>query len=209
MDKYPVNAAVKIAEGKYAYMVFVSNLSEIVDKIGETNDLLMATNALLVDANGHLVDVNGNLVEIEGELVTINVVEGTITDAAVIGDNDGTISGKLRGISTQLVETNEKLDSVVTPSAIHDGLKLVTTAGTRETLVASSTPARSVTITAKGSNTGDVVVGGSTVVALDNATRRGTPLAAGDTMTMDIDDLQKIYIDTTVNGEGVTFTYTA
>lgn len=95
-----------------------------------------------------------------------------------------------------------------TPDAIGDGLKLVTTAGTRETL-AASTAIHSVTITAKQTNTGTVVVGGSTVVAASGATRRGVPLNAGDSITIDIDNLSKIYLDVTVNGEGVTYTYTA
>lgn len=93
-------------------------------------------------------------------------------------------------------------------TTIGDGLKLVTTAGTRETLVASTTPCRSVCITAKISNTGTVVVGAVTVVAASGATRRGTPLNAGDSVTIAINDLVKIYLDVTVNGEGVTYTYT-
>lgn len=94
-----------------------------------------------------------------------------------------------------------------------DGLKLVTTAGTRERLTASSTPAISVLMTAKATNTGTIVVGGSTVVAASGAGRRGTPLNAGDSMKMTrledgLKDLTDIYLDATVNGEGVTYTYT-
>lgn len=95
-----------------------------------------------------------------------------------------------------------------TPSSIGDGLKLITTAGTREAL-ASSTACRSVVITAKQTNTNIVAVGGSTVVAASGATRRGTPLNAGDSIAIDIDDLSKVYIDAIVDGEGVTYTYTA
>ena len=95
-----------------------------------------------------------------------------------------------------------------TNGTISDGLKLVAAAGTRETL-AASTPCREVCITAKMTNTGTVVVGGSTVVAASGATRRGTPLNAGDSVTIPINDLQKVYLDVTVNGEGVTYTYMA
>jgi hypothetical protein len=50
------------------------------------------------------------------------------------------------------------------------------------------------------------VVGGSTCIAL-LATRQGTPLEAGDSYSIDIDDLADVFIDATVSGEGVTFTY--
>lgn len=90
-------------------------------------------------------------------------------------------------------------------TTIADGRTTVTTAGTRVAL-ASSTACKNVAITAITSNTGIVVVGGSTVVAA-LATRRGTPLYAGDTICFDIDNLADVFIDSTVNGEGVTFTY--
>ena len=90
--------------------------------------------------------------------------------------------------------------------SITSGRKTVGTAGTRETLVASSTRARRVEITAETDNTGVVVVGGSTVVAAQ-ASRVGTPLNPGDTMTIEIDDLQKIYLDSTVSGDGVTYNF--
>lgn len=90
-------------------------------------------------------------------------------------------------------------------TTIADGRTTVTTAGTRVAL-ASSTACKNVAITAITSNTGIVVVGGSTVVAA-LASRRGTPLYAGDTICFDIDNLADVFIDSTVNGEGVTFTY--
>lgn len=102
-----------------------------------------------------------------------------------------------------------RVGQTASPSTIGDGLKLVTTAATRETLVPSTVPCKSVVVTAKQTNTGTVVVGGSSVVALSGATRRGTPLNAGDSVSIDIDDLFKVYLDVTVSGEGVTYTYTA
>lgn len=91
-------------------------------------------------------------------------------------------------------------------TAIADGRKTVTTAGTRVTLVASTTPCKEVTITAMLANTGVVVIGGATVVA-SQSTRQGTPLSAGDSLTIAIDDLVKINLDATVSGEGVVFHY--
>lgn len=103
--------------------------------------------------------------------------------------------------------SSNPLPVVSTIQTVADGRKVVTTAGTRVTL-ASSTACKAVAITAETDNTGVIVVGGSTCVAT-LATRQGTPLAAGDTMVLDIDNLADVYLDSTVNGDGVTFTYFA
>lgn len=91
-------------------------------------------------------------------------------------------------------------------TTIKDGRKYVTTAATRETLVSSSTPAKLAIITAETDNTGVIAIGGSTVVAAV-LTRRGTPLLAGDSMLLEVDDLLDIYLDSTVSGDGVTYVY--
>ena len=96
-----------------------------------------------------------------------------------------------------------KVDHATT--GIGDGRKVTVSAGTSVAL-ASSTAAKWVTVTAETDNSGVVVVGGSTVVAA-LATRRGIPLMAGDSCTLPIDDLADVYIDSTVSGDGVTFTY--
>jgi hypothetical protein len=94
-------------------------------------------------------------------------------------------------------------------STITNGLKNVTTGGTAVQLAASSTLATWVTVQAKSTNTGTICVGGSTVLA---STRSGTCLTAGQAAPMYAVqavpyDLSLIWIDATVNGEGVAFTY--
>lgn len=112
---------------------------------------------------------------------------------------------------TPAKETGGNLASIKTATeskyitGIGDGRKVVTTAGTALAL-ATSTPCKKVTITAETDNTGIIVVGGSTVVGA-LATRRGTPLNAGDSYEFDIDNLADVYLDTTVSGDGVTFTW--
>lgn len=91
------------------------------------------------------------------------------------------------------------------PDTIGDGNKNVTTAGTAVVL-STSVPCKKVTITAKINNTGLICVGGSTVVAAQSG-RRGTPLLPGDSLSLEISNVGLIYIDSTVNGEGVTYTY--
>jgi hypothetical protein len=51
------------------------------------------------------------------------------------------------------------------------------------------------------------VVGGSTVVAAAG-TRRGTPLAANESVSFNCDPTL-LWLDATVNGEGVSFSYEA
>jgi len=94
-------------------------------------------------------------------------------------------------------------------SSISHGRKTVTTAGTPVPLAASATPSRRVTIVALDTNTGQIAIGGSGVVAASGATRTGVILNAGDTYELDINDLSKVYLDATVSGEGASFAYTA
>lgn len=55
-------------------------------------------------------------------------------------------------------------------------------------------------------NTDYVVIGDSTCLA-DLATRRGIPLSAGNSITLDVQDLYALYVDAVVATEGVTFLY--
>ena len=90
------------------------------------------------------------------------------------------------------------------PSSIGDGSQDVTTAGTRVQLTTTITNAFCVIITAKAANTGTIWVGGATV-----ASGRGIPLVALQSVKIDIDDISLIYLDSSVNVEGVTYAYLA
>lgn len=94
----------------------------------------------------------------------------------------------------------------VTASALANARVTVTTAGTRVALNGSALVVRRVVLMAFLTNTGVVVPGGSSVVAA-SASRNGVALNAGDTITLYNVDLNAVYIDSTVNGEGVTVTY--
>ena len=89
-------------------------------------------------------------------------------------------------------------------TTITDDRKIVTTAGQRVAL-ASSTACKEVVITAETDNTGIVVVGAAATVVAAIATRRGVPLAAGDSIVLQIDNLADIGLDSMVSGDGVTF----
>ena len=85
--------------------------------------------------------------------------------------------------------------------------KTVAVAGTPERLTAfAGTECARIDITAELDNTGVICVGAPTVVAA-LATRTGTPLSAGDTVTLNVRDLYLVAIDATVSGDGVTYNY--
>jgi hypothetical protein len=87
----------------------------------------------------------------------------------------------------------------VAPTTVFNGKTTVTTAGTRVVL-ASSQAVKSVAIKALTTNTGIIYVGSSTV-----SSTNGFQLAAGDTVNLDIANLNTVNIDSSVNGEGVTY----
>jgi hypothetical protein len=95
------------------------------------------------------------------------------------------------------------------------GRKVVTTAGTAVALVAATTPVASIVITAELDNTGEIVVGDSTVIA-SAATRIGHPMEPGKSIAINAGetssgrgllDIAKVFIDAETNGDGVTFAY--
>ena len=84
------------------------------------------------------------------------------------------------------------------------GQKTVTTAGTEVALAASSRVQCAVAIKALTTNTGLVYVGNAGDDTVSSST--GFPLAAGDVTIMEyVDDLDNIWVDSAVNGEGVAF----
>lgn len=89
---------------------------------------------------------------------------------------------------------------------LRDGRKTVASAGTRERLVSTNTPCKLVTIQALYANTNEVVIGNSTVVA-SAGTRSGLALPAGASITLFVEDLYNIYIDSVTTGDGVSYIY--
>ena len=90
-------------------------------------------------------------------------------------------------------------------SGIGHGVKVVAVAGTDEAL-AASTAAKWVDIQAQTDNTGIIAVGATGVDATE-ATGTGKSLAAGESVVYPIDNLADIFVDATVSGDGVRYTY--
>lgn len=84
------------------------------------------------------------------------------------------------------------------------GRKAVTTAGTRVRITTTETPIEGVLIQAEESNSGNIVVGGSDVVAAE-ATRVGFALDALQSIFLPIKDLSIVYLDSTANGDAVSY----
>ena len=81
------------------------------------------------------------------------------------------------------------------------GQKTVTTAGTEVQLVASSTVCSSVTIKAIYNNTGYIAVGSNSSVTMAN----GFLLSPNESISLDVDNVQDVYIDSSVSAEGVSW----
>jgi hypothetical protein len=84
------------------------------------------------------------------------------------------------------------------PALLYHGIKTVTVAGERVNLDDNIT--KGVSIKAAVSNTGIIYIGSSGVTA-----ENGFPLAAGDTLNMDISNTSAVWIDSSVDGESVSW----
>lgn len=85
-------------------------------------------------------------------------------------------------------------------STIYEGQVAVSTAGSRVQLSGSSVPIRSVCIKALTGNTGKMYVGDVTV-----ASSNGYEMPKDLSVCLDVNNLNLIYIDASVNGESVAY----
>ena len=89
---------------------------------------------------------------------------------------------------------------------IGSGSRAVAAAGTAVQLSATSTKISFVDICASADNTGVIAVGGSSVTAAKSG-RSGIVLNPDDCYRCPADDLDDVYIDATVSGNSVNYTY--
>jgi hypothetical protein len=92
------------------------------------------------------------------------------------------------------------IGSVAIPTSIYHGQKVVTTAGTEVALAASQAILSGVRIKALAANTGIIYVGANPVTS-----STGFALAAGEEVFVEVANLATVYIDSSVNGEGVSY----
>lgn len=132
-------------------------------------------------------------------------VIGKTDGAAVMTDVDGTIQQYLRGLVKGLLVNGVSLKP---STAGGEGQQEVAAAATPEQLAANQA-CTSVAITAQIGNTKQVAIGFSNAVRATAGAEIGMQLQPGDTVVYNVDNLNKIWVDAQVNGEGVSFTYTA
>jgi hypothetical protein len=147
-----------------------------------------------------LLDIEENptdLVKIQFDIQNVTNQAGWTADRAGLAQAIADIQAGVASVSGG--------GGAATPTGYTSGSKTVAVVGTPEALAASTTVTK-VDVTALSTNTMTLVVGDATVDATP-ATRTGTPLDAGDTVTIEIDDLAKVYVDVLFAGEGVSFNY--
>jgi len=154
---------------------------------------------------------------IEALLITIDSDTDAIKTAVQLIDNaiDGSeMQVDIVSSAALTVDLGSNNDVTVTSGAITashditggaDGVTTVSSAGT-DVELASSTVCKKVDIQAQTDNTGLIAVGFTGVDATE-ATGTGVILKSGDTYSLEINNLNLIYIDSTVSGDGVRYTY--
>jgi hypothetical protein len=117
---------------------------------------------------------------------------------------------QIRRVETEIQPSGEHRQVVkigssspATASSIGVGSKSVTVAGVAEALVAITTACTKIYMTARDNNVGKIYWGGSTV----DATNGDYIFPAGKIAPIEIDDVNKIYINADNAGDGVKFTY--
>lgn len=136
-------------------------------------------------------NIGGNSYEVVkvafGAEGTATMVDGSNPLPVTVGLTDA----QLRASAVPTIEA--------APTTILNGQTTVTTAGSRVVLSASAA-CKSVTVKAFITNTGIIYVGNSSV-----SSSNGFRLSAGDTVSMDISNLNTVNIDSSVNGESVSY----
>lgn len=145
-------------------------------------------NALRMIISGDIIDTTTNTVKVSDGTGSLN----TIID-----------SGTLTSITNTV-----KISTDPGYTGIYNGRRIVATSGDAIQLITADTVCYKVILTALTNDTGVICVGGSDVDAAVQ-TRIGIPLVAGQSITLPIDNVNKVWIDSTVSGsvDGVTFIY--
>ena len=174
--------------------LMASNASIGTVDLGSTDNAVL--DAMVVD-----------LAAMEALLITIDSDTDAIKTAVEILDDwdDSDYANVNMNIAGSDVAAGNAVPTTHSVTGIVDGLKVVTTAGT-DVALSTSTACKKVDIQAQTDNTSVIAVG-ATGVDATVATGTGVILNAGDVYSLEIDNLNDVYIDSLVDGEGVRFTY--
>ena len=111
------------------------------------------------------------------------------------------VSGGLTDAELRAASVDVDVTTVTLPTTLLNGVVTVTTATTRVPLIGASTPLISgVTVKAAADNTGIIYVGNATVAAAN-----GFRLAAGESVFLEIANLQTVNVDASIDAQSVTY----
>jgi len=158
----------------------------------------------LLETDGSLaVDINAADIQIGA----VEIKNGTDDTRAAVGS--GVAANALRSVLATDVGLPAGTSAIGKvghdTTGLGHGIKTVTAAGTDEAL-AASTAAKWVVVQAQTDNTSAIAVGASGVDATV-ATGTGLLLYAGESITLQIDNLADVFVDALVSGEGVRYLY--
>ena len=143
-----------------------------------------------------LTDIESNQLP-DGHNVTVDNASIAVTAASLPLPTDAATEATLAAVLTAL-QAQSNL-----PTSIGDGAKTVSSAGTAEALLGSTSCVK-VIMTAEDDNSGKIYYGGSGV-----SSTSGDYLFPAQKITIEIDDVSKIFIDADTSTDGVKFTYFA
>jgi len=128
--------------------------------------------------------------------VSISDVEGfdTVKGQATMAESFPVV------IASDQSTLDSSISAITLPTAIYNGQKTVATAGSAEALASSQAIVSGVTVKALATNTGIVYVGNAAVAAAN-----GLELAAGESVFIEVANLATVYLDVSVNAEGVSW----
>lgn len=115
-----------------------------------------------------------------------------------INANNGQLVQLLKEINNKTTASGGSTDT--TPTTYGSGQATVTTAGTQVQL--ASNGCKSVTVKAKTTNTGNIFVGD---LSVDSST--GFILSAGESLSLDISNTDKLWIDSSIDAQGISFAF--
>lgn len=113
-------------------------------------------------------------------------------------------SGTFNQFVSQGIASGPRNVGVRGANTINDGTTTITTAGTRVQL--PNVQCSRVYIQSAPSNAGEVVVGGENVVAA-TGTRRGLSLFSSQWQSFEVDNLNRLYVDSTASGDKINYIY--
>lgn len=155
--------------------------------------------AVNIQDGGNTITVDGTVAVTSSDITSIKTAVETIDNAISGNEMQVDVVGALPAGTNAIGKTGHDI------TGIGHGVTTVTTAGT-DVALAASTVCKKVIIQSQTDNTGLIAIGTSGVDATI-ATGTGVLLYPGDAIEIEIDNLADVYLDSTVNGEGVRYTY--